>query len=120
MTSEGLDDLKKLINEAAVKRVELNAAVPINEKTLEHEQRRLRHARWFIVRLFTGRAIPRLVQKVNAAESALAAARQQLIGCSVEIDFAFDQPTLNAPPISPHLADLYCGKTGRHEGSPDG
>jgi hypothetical protein len=32
---------------------------------------------------------------VNAAESSLASARQQLAGCSVEIEFAFDQQTLN-------------------------
>jgi hypothetical protein len=72
MTSAGLDELKKLINEAAVKRIELNAIVPVNEKALEDEQRRLRHARWFIVRLFTRRAIPRLAERVNRAESALA------------------------------------------------
>src|SRR6266446_612434 len=96
LTSAGLDELKKLINEASLKRIELNATVSVNQKALEHEQRRLRHARWFIVRLFTRRAIPRLAEKVNAAENALADTRQQLMGCSVEIDFAFDPPTLNA------------------------
>jgi hypothetical protein len=96
LTSAGLDELKKLINDAALKRIELNATVSVNEKALEYEQRRLNHARWFIVRLFTRRAIPRLVEKVNAAEIAFADARQQLAGCSIEIDFAFDQSTSNA------------------------
>jgi Protein of unknown function (DUF4236)/Bacterial SH3 domain len=87
--------LKKLINEAALKRIELNETVSENEEVLHREQRRLRRAQWFIVRLFTRRAVPRLVEGVNAAESSLASARQQLAGCSVEIDFAFDQQTLN-------------------------
>jgi Protein of unknown function (DUF4236)/Bacterial SH3 domain len=95
MTSAGLDELKKLINEAALKRIELNETVSENEDALHREQRRLRRAQWFIVRLFTRRAVPRLVEGVNAAESSLASARQQLAGCSVEIDFAFDQQTLN-------------------------
>jgi hypothetical protein len=96
LTSAGLDELKKLINEAALERIKLNATVSANEKALEHEQQRLRYARWFIVRLFTRRAILRLVERVNAAEATLTDTRQQLRGCSVEIDFAFDQPTLNS------------------------
>jgi hypothetical protein len=95
LTSAGLDELKKLINEAALKHIELNAALSANAQTVEHALRRLRHAQWFLVRLFTRRAIPKLVEKANAAENELAQTQQQLAGCSVEIDFAFDQPTLN-------------------------
>jgi hypothetical protein len=96
MTSVGLDELKKLINEAALTRIELKKTVSETEGALNREQRRLRVAQWFIVRLFTKRAVPRLAEKVYAAELALASAQQQLAGCSFEIDFAFDQPTLNA------------------------
>jgi hypothetical protein len=60
------------------------------------EQRRLRLAQLFIVRLFTKHAVPRLLENVHDAEVALASAEQQLAGCSVEIDFAFDQATHNA------------------------
>jgi hypothetical protein len=96
MTSAGLDELKKLINEAALKRIELDATVSLNEKALAREKWRLRLAQWFIVRLFTQAAIPKLVEHVDAAEHALAQSQQQLAGCSIEIDFAFDQSTLNA------------------------
>jgi hypothetical protein len=96
MTSVGLDELKKLINEAALTRIELKKTVSESQGTLDRERRRLRLAQWFIVRLFTKRAVPRLMEKVHGAELALASAQQQLAGCSVEIDFAFDQPTLNA------------------------
>jgi Bacterial SH3 domain len=96
MTSVGLDDLKKLINEAALTRIELKKTVFESEGALNRKQRRLRLAQWFIVRLFTKRAVPRLVEKVHAAELTLASVQQRLAGCSVEINFAFDQPTLNA------------------------
>ena len=96
MTSGGLDELKNLINEAAVKHVELAKIVKTNESSLLHAQSRLRLAQLFIVRLFTKRVIPDLVTQIVAAEDALSQTRQQLAGCSIEIDFAFDDITLNA------------------------
>ena len=95
LTSVGLDELKKLINEAALRRVELIATVSAAARVLQKAQRRLRHARWFIVRLFTIKALPRLAERVVAAEEILTGTRQKLAGCSVEIEFAFDQTTLD-------------------------
>jgi Protein of unknown function (DUF4236) len=95
LTSVGLDELKKLINEAALRRVELTATVSADARVLQKAERRLRHARWFIVRLFTIKALPRLAERVVAAEGTLTDTRQKLAGCSVEIEFAFDQTTLN-------------------------
>jgi hypothetical protein len=96
MTSAGLDELKKLINEASLKRIELRSTVSQSEVTLDRERRRLHHAQWFIVRLFTRRALPKLREKVHEAACSLTIARQRLAGCSVEIDFAFDPVTLNS------------------------
>ena len=96
MISVGLDELKKLINEAAAKNIELTAAVTARENSLRRAQWHLQRAQWFIVRLFTKLAIAKLVNQVTSAEDALAHAREQLAGCSVEIDFAFDESTLNA------------------------
>jgi Protein of unknown function (DUF4236) len=104
MTSAGLDELKKLINEADLKRIELDTTVSLNEKTLNREKWRLRRAQWFIVRLFTQGAIPKLVEKVSAAETALAQAQQQRAGCSIEIDL----PSINrrSTPLQPSYAVL--------------
>lgn len=96
LTSVGLDELKKLINEAALRRVELTETVSADARVLQKTQRRLGHARWFIVRLFTIKSLPRLAEHVVSAEEILADTRQKLAGCSVEIEFAFDQTTLNA------------------------
>jgi len=96
MTSEGLGELKKLINEAAVRRLALTGKVSADEQSVSRAQRRLRLAKWFIIRLFTQRKIPKLVGRISGAEIALTDSRRQLAGCSVEIDFAFDQPTLDA------------------------
>jgi len=56
-------------------------------------KKRLRRARGFIIRMFTQRKIPTLVERLSVAESTLGDSSRQLAGCSVEIDFPFDQPT---------------------------
>jgi hypothetical protein len=96
MTSVGLDGLKKQINKAAAKHIELTTTVAARESSLRRAQWHLQCAQWFIVRLFMKRAIPKLGNQVTSAQDALAQAREQLAGCSVEIDFAFDESTLNA------------------------
>ena len=63
---------------------------------LQKEERRLKRARWFIVRLFTTRSLPKLADRVAAAEATLEETRRNLAGCSIEIEFAFDEPTLSA------------------------
>jgi hypothetical protein len=96
LTSVGLDELKKLINEAAVRSVELTTAASADALALKKAERRLRHARWFIIRLFTSRSLPKLADSVAAAEATLDETRRNLAGCSIEIEFAFDEPTLSA------------------------
>jgi hypothetical protein len=95
MTSAGLGELKKLINEAAARRIELVRQVGVDERGLRRARRRLTMARLFIIRLFTGSRIAGLTNAVAEAEAALDLTQRQLSGCKIEIDFAFDDRTLN-------------------------
>lgn len=72
MTSAGLDQLKTLINEAALKRIELVSKVCGDETAIVREQKRLRRARWFIVRLFTSGKIRKLTQRIAELQHSLA------------------------------------------------
>jgi hypothetical protein len=93
MTTSGLEDLKRLINEAATRRTDLIAQISAGEGQLTRARLKLSLARWFIIRLFTRRAIPRLIVAVDQAKSSLDDKRLQLAGCSVEIDFGLDDVT---------------------------
>jgi hypothetical protein len=96
LTSAGLGELKRLINEAAVKRRELSAQVEAVRRKLEQATKRLEFARTFIVRLFTRKSVPRLAQGVETAREQLDATTAELAGCFIEVDFAFDQATLDS------------------------
>ena len=96
LTSAGLGELKRLINEAAVRRVSLVSQVAGADKALAKARGRLKLARTFIVRLFTSKTIPRLAEAVDAAEQHLEQSRAELEGCIVEVDFGFDDATLGS------------------------
>jgi hypothetical protein len=71
-TGSGLDELKKPINEAALKRIDLKEIISADEKTLQRDEQRLKRAGWFIVRLFTRWTITKLEEKSTAAQRSLA------------------------------------------------
>jgi hypothetical protein len=88
-----LDELKQLINHAAARHAELRAELVRRTDALNRAARRLRRAEFFIIRLFTERSIPNLVDAANLANDELDEARAHLEGCFVEVDFAFDGGT---------------------------
>lgn len=96
LTSSGLDELKRLINEATVRRRSLESQVSARESDLSKAKQRLRHAERFLVRVFMQGKLPRLATEVVEAEAKLESAREELAACSIDVDFAFDSPTLDA------------------------
>ncbi|HEY2034427.1 MAG TPA: SH3 domain-containing protein [Rhizomicrobium sp.] len=90
MTSEGLGELKRLINEAALHRITLSETLQTDEFAFARAKRKLALARAFIVRLFTQRMIPRLAIQAKDAGEKLEDTRAQLDECYVDIDFGFD------------------------------
>lgn len=92
LTSPGLAELKELINQAAQRRRELEAQAARDQGGLDLARRRLRRARGFIVRIFTRKAIPRLLTAVDVAQAALESTRAELDGCYVEVDPGLDEP----------------------------
>jgi hypothetical protein len=93
LTSPGLGELKRLINEAAVRRGALRDQLTKAEKALDRAAGRLAHAQFLVIRLFTEKAIPRLVDAANKADDERDDIGAQLEGCFVEVDFAFDDAT---------------------------
>lgn len=93
MTSVGLGELKRLINEAALRKIELIERVQVDEVRLAKTERKLSFARAFIIRLFTQRFIPRLAEEAQHARENLEDSRAELSGCYVDIDFGLDDAT---------------------------
>ena len=93
LTSSGLGELKQLINDAANHQAELRNELASRKKVLDEAARRLRRAQSFIVRLFTAKAILKLVEAANDASEAREETQSHLNGCFVEVDFAFDDAT---------------------------
>ncbi|HEX5461375.1 MAG TPA: DUF4236 domain-containing protein [Steroidobacteraceae bacterium] len=93
MTSPGLGELKKLINEASAERGRTQIQVAADERALREAERKLFLARLFLVRLFTRRLVSRLTEAVDYATAKLADTRAHLEGCGIDIDFAFEQAT---------------------------
>jgi hypothetical protein len=96
LTSPGLGELKRLINEAGVKRRELSGQVEIEQEQLDRAHRRLRFARSFIVRLFTRKSVPGLIVALDGARERLEDTTAERDGCYIEVDFGFDDTTLNS------------------------
>jgi hypothetical protein len=87
MTSPGLGELKRLINEAALKRIELGRDVRENREAVATAERRLALARAFIIRIFTASVVPKLTQRAEELTDKLDESRAQFDGCYVDIDF---------------------------------
>ena len=96
MTSPGLSELKRLINEATVRRRSLQCQFAEREHELSVARRRLERASWFLVRVFMQGKLPRLAAGIEEAAAKADLARGELVACAIDVDFAFDQPTLDA------------------------
>lgn len=94
LTSPGLGELKRLINEAALKRRQLVTAVSEDQRLLDDSIRKLQFAQTFIVRIFTQNAVTQLAQAVADARETLEAREIELEGCVIEVDFSFDDASL--------------------------
>lgn len=90
MTSPGLGELKRLINEAALRRTVLTRAVSSSEELVRSKERKLAFAQRFIIRLFTQKAVPRLTSELAQARSVLGDEQAELEGCYISIDFGLD------------------------------
>jgi hypothetical protein len=93
LTTPGLDELKHLIIEATSRHAELQSELDTKTKVLKRATRKLRWAEFPVIRLFTAKAIPRLVDAANNASDEVEDTRAHLEGCFVEVDFAFDAAT---------------------------
>ncbi|MGY0778894.1 DUF4236 domain-containing protein [Azospirillum argentinense] len=96
LTSKGLGDLKKLINEADARKRSTKIKLEAAEHSRVLAERRLNSARRFIVRLFLWSSIPVRQREVVDLDRMIAEARGELEGSHIDLDFAFDQPTLDA------------------------
>jgi hypothetical protein len=96
LTSPGLGELKELINEAISHHAELTSQLAQHKKALARAAGRLRRAQSLVVRLFTAKSIPRLVEAANNALDQFDDTQSHLEGCFVEVDFAFDEATRNS------------------------
>lgn len=96
LTSEGLGDLKRLINEADARKRSAKMKLEAAEHSRVLAERRLNSARRFIVRLFLWSAIPTRQQEVVDLDRRIAEAMMELDGSHIDLDFAFDQPTIDA------------------------
>lgn len=93
LTSPGLGELKKLINDASAERWRARIELAADATALIEAERKLSLARLFLVRLFTRRLVLRLREAVDQANAKLADTRAHLEGCGIDIDFAFEQAT---------------------------
>ena len=94
LTSTGLSELKKLINEAAVRRRSLTVEVKNKQQKLANAAFKLRLSRLFVVRIFTQRAIPKLILRREEADRDLEFSRAELEGCVIEVDFGLNDTAL--------------------------
>lgn len=90
MTSAGLSEVKRLINEAAGRRADLTRSISEITAILHKRERKLRIAQAFIIRLFTQNIVPRLASEVLESGTELDKAQRELEGCYVPIEFGLD------------------------------
>jgi hypothetical protein len=96
LTSAGLGEFKRLINEATLRRVTLSKSVSERERELIETERQLKNAQRFLIRLFLQKRAARLAGAAHANKLSLEEARTDLEACSINVDFALDHATLDA------------------------
>ncbi len=96
LTSPGLGEFKRLINEATLRRVTLLTNVAERERELIETARRLKNAQRFVLRIFLQKRAARLAESGRVNILNLEKARTDLEACAINVDFALDQATLDA------------------------
>ena len=96
LTSLGLGELKRLIDEVAAKRASLERDMAADRAALAKARDRLGFATSFIVRLFTTGLVSKLKTAAASASNRLAASQADLEECVVEVDFGIDQACLES------------------------
>ncbi|WP_246709226.1 SH3 domain-containing protein [Mesorhizobium sp. NZP2077] len=91
LTSPGLADLKKLINEADALRKRLEQELADAEKKRKRAEIRLNRSLWLIARLFNWRRIPHLQAKVLEERNNVDKLEASLNDVIVNLEFDFDQ-----------------------------
>jgi hypothetical protein len=94
--SAGLDELRRLVEQAALRRRALAKAVEDAEAGLRKAESRLKIASAFVVRILTLEQVPRLIEAAAAARAAVEAAQTELDACRVDVDFGLDAPALQS------------------------
>ncbi len=96
LTSPGLGEFKRLINEATLRRVTLSKNVAERERELIETARKLKNAQRFVLRIFLQKRAGRLTAVGQTNIANLEEARAELMACAINVDFALDQATLDA------------------------
>jgi len=96
LTSPGLGEFKRLINEATLRRVTLSKNVTEREHELIETARKLKNAQRFVLRIFLQKRATRLTAVGQTSIANLEEARAELMACAINVDFALDQATLDA------------------------
>jgi hypothetical protein len=96
LTSPGLGEFKRLINEATLRRVTLSKNVAERERELIETARKRKNAQRFILRIFLQKRAARLTTVGQTNITNLEEARAELMACAINVDFALDQVTLDA------------------------
>lgn len=96
LTSAGLGELKKLINEADQRTETVRTAIGNAKFSKTVADAKLRSARRFIVRLFLWSSIPARQQAVIDLNRRIEELEAELLACHIDLDFAFDEQTFAA------------------------
>ena len=91
VTTSGLDELKRLIDEAALRRASRRSDIAREQQVLAAARRRLRRARTLVLRIFFAARGPQYAAAVEASERLLADAHAHLEACFIDVDFALDE-----------------------------
>jgi hypothetical protein len=96
LTSPGLENLKRFINEAANRKASASRKVATAEMDVQDAERSYRFALSVLIRLLKWRQLPALRQNVISKRTELVTAQEEREGCHIDLDFAFDAETFSA------------------------
>ncbi len=96
VTSEGLESLKQLIQEALAERESLRRDIPQAREALAVAEGRLRRAQNWFFGLFIGKQLPQRQEAVDAKAAELETQEARLTGAVIDLEFNLDPPTVAA------------------------
>ena len=96
LTSPGLKNLKRLINEAANRKASASRKVATAEVDVQDAERSYRFALSVLIQLLKWEAASALRQNVISKRTELVTAQEEREGCHIDLDFAFDAETFAA------------------------